>query len=203
MLEKKELRRKAIEFRDSLIFAEIKEKSEKIFQNFYLLPLYKEAKNIMTYVSIRKEINTHDFIKKALDDNKNIFIPKTNPSSKKIILSQLIDFDKDLERGHWGLLEPKKEALQPTSYEILDLIIVPGIAFSEKGYRIGYGGGYYDRFLSSLPKEVITLSLAFDSQIFESLPIESFDIPIDYILTESRLINCKLLRDKGYGLWDN
>ncbi len=196
MVEKKELRRKVIRMRDNLSNEEIKKISNKIFERFYTWPLYKDIKNIMTYVSIGKEINTHEFIKKALREEKGVFIPKTEPSSREIILSHLIDFDEDLEKCHWGLLEPKKGTLRPTSNKVLDLIIVPGVAFTEKGYRIGYGGGYYDKFLSTLAKPTPTISLAFDFQVLESLPIESFDIPVDYILTESRLIECRALRNK-------
>jgi 5-formyltetrahydrofolate cyclo-ligase len=194
-MNKKDLREKIITKRNSLSQEQIKKLSDKIFNQLYSSPIYNEAATIMSYVSIEKEIFTHNFIKEAMEDGKKILIPVTRPAKKEIILSHLIDFNKDLEMGHWGLLEPKKETLRLQSSEILDLILVPGLAFTENGHRLGYGGGYYDRFLSSLTKPVTTISLAFKFQIIETLPIESFDVPVDYILTEEKLIYCKNYRE--------
>lgn len=145
----------------------------------------------MSYVSIDKEIFTHDFIKKSIKDGKNIYIPVTKPRTKKLVLSHLIDFDNDLEKGHWGLLEPKKGTFRPHCHEILDLILVPGLIFSQNGHRLGYGGGYYDTFLSSLSKSIPTIGIAFECQVTENLPVQSHDISVDYILTEKRFIQCK------------
>lgn len=193
-MDKKHLRKEIISKIDSLSYEEIEKISNKIFKHLYSLPIYNDAAIIMSYVSIKNEIFTHDFIKKSMADRKKLFVPVTNPTTKEIILSHLIDFDKDLKKGHWGLLEPKKETLRPHSSEILDLILVPGLAFTKKGYRLGYGGGYYDRFLSSLIKPVTTISLAHKFQVIEALPIEFYDIPVDYILTEEKLIDCKYNR---------
>lgn len=194
-MDKIDLRKKFISQRNSLSHEQIKKLSDKIFNHLYSLPIYKEAATIMSYVSIEKEIYTHNFIRRAMEDNKKIFVPVTKPATKEIILSHVIDFNRDLEKGHWGLLEPKKETLRPQSSEILDLILVPGLAFTEKGHRLGYGGGYYDGFLSTLTKPVTTISLAFKFQITKTLPIESYDVPVDYILTEEKLIDCKHHRE--------
>lgn len=195
-MDKKHLRKEAIAKRNSLSHEQIKKISNNIFSQLYSLPFYNEAAIIMSYVSIGKEIFTHDFIKKSMQVGKKIFIPVTNPATKEMILSHIIDFNRDLEKGYWGILEPKKEALRPLSSEVLDLILVPGLAFTQKGDRLGYGGGYYDRFLSSLTKPVTTISLAFKFQVFETLATKSHDVPIDYILTEEKLINCKYNREE-------
>lgn len=193
-MNKKNLRKEMFTQRNALSHEQIKRISNRIFDQLYSLPIYSKATAIMSYVSIEKEIFNHDFIKKAMNDGKKIYIPVTKPATRKLVLSQLIDFNRDLEKGHWGLLEPKKGTFRPQSNEILDLILVPGLAFTETGHRLGYGGGYYDGFLSTLKKPVTTIALAFKFQIVESLPIEPHDVPVDYILTDKKLIDCKHFR---------
>lgn len=190
-MNKKDLRKSFIKKRDSLTHKEIRRISDTMFNQLYSLPIYKHASTIMSYVSINKEIFTHHFIKNSIKNGKKIYIPVTRPSTKKLALFRVIDFEHDLEKGYWGLFQPKKETFRPQSYKLLDLILVPGLAFTKEGHRLGYGGGYYDAFLSSLTKPVPTLAIAFEFQILEALPIQSHDVPVDYILTQEKLIHCK------------
>lgn len=190
-MEKSQIRRKMILKRNNLSRKQIFENSKKILNRLCSSSYYKNANHIMIYVSINKEVFTHSFIENALSDGKKIIVPKCEPSSKKIILSQIRDFQKDLEKGFKGLMEPKKEALRPVSIEQLDLILVPGLAFTKSGDRLGYGGGYYDRFLANTSKEIPKIALAFEIQIVPTLPVDFYDIPIDFIVTEKRWITCK------------
>ncbi|NBG87353.1 5-formyltetrahydrofolate cyclo-ligase [Isachenkonia alkalipeptolytica] len=188
---KKELRQEMIQQRKSLSPLEIKEKSLEIFHRLQGLSAYENARKLMTYVPFREEIHTTLLIRDFLAKNRQVFIPVTQPKEKKIIISELLDLEKDLETGHFGVMEPKPFAFRPKDPKIIDLVIVPGLAFTTSGYRIGYGGGYYDRFLPTLEQNPVTIALALDFQIVDSLPIDRYDVPVDMIVTESRVIDCQ------------
>lgn len=177
--------------RNDLTRKEIQLKSQKLFQQLYRLPLYQDSSCIMSYVSIGQEVFTHEFIIQALKEGKKIIVPVTKPDTRELLLSQVLHFKEDLTIGHWGLLEPKKEAMRPVPSSELDLILVPGLAFTMDGFRLGYGGGYYDRFLSTLEKKPPTIGLSFELQLVDEFPVEDFDIPVDFILTEKRLIEAR------------
>lgn len=190
-MDKPQIRKEMIAKRNKLSRKQILENSGKIFDRLYSSSLYKNAKTIMIYVSIGSEVFTHDFIQRAILGGKKILVPKCKPNSKKIILSHVIDFKSDLEKGFKGLIEPKKETLRPVSSDELDLILVPGLAFTKAGHRLGYGGGYYDGFLADISRDTPKIALAFELQIINTLIVESHDVPMDFILTEERLMHCK------------
>ena len=106
------------------------------------------------------------------------------------IKPSLLKSFKELEPGFFNILTPKKEFQRFIDPQEIDLVIVPGVAFKKDGYRVGYGGGYYDRFLSKIP-DVPTIAIAFSLQMVDDLPSDSFDIPVDYIYTEESIIVCK------------
>lgn len=188
-MDKNLIREEILDIRSKLGKDEHEKKSEKIVNKLMTSEFYKNASNIMVYISFKNEIDTHEFIKKAIEDGKNIFVPITIPEGKRLKPSHLKSFD-ELEIGFYNILTPKEEFIRYKDPKTIDLIIVPGLGFDTSGYRVGFGGGYYDRFLSSLP-ETPKVSIAFDFQILDKVPKESFDIPVDYIYTEKRAINCK------------
>ncbi len=189
--KKKELRQQMIRQRKSLSPLELKERSREIFQRLQGLEAYKNATKLMTYVPFQEEIHTTLVIEDFLEQNRQVFIPVTRPKEKKIIISELLDLKKDLETGHFGVMEPKPYAFRPKNPQTLDLVIVPGLAFTKSGYRIGYGGGYYDRFLPTLKQNPVTIALALDFQIVDSLPLNQYDVPVDMIVTEDQVIDCR------------
>lgn len=166
-----------------------KEKSDTIIKKLMSSKFYRNSNTIMTYISFKDEIDTHEFIKKALIDGKTILVPITISKGKQLKPSQIKDFN-ELEIGFYNILTPKKEFIRYVNPKDIDLIIVPGLGFDKEGFRVGFGGGYYDRFLSHLDK-VIKVSIAFDFQILDRLPREDFDIPVDYIYTEKRIIETR------------
>lgn len=163
--------------------------SKIIIDQIFDSTFYNESKTIMTFVSFSDEVDTHNFIKRSLADGKRILVPITFPKTKEIKPSEIYDFD-ELEVGYYNILTPKEEYIRFINPEEIDLAIVPGVAFNRDGYRVGYGGGYYDRFLSQYT-DIIKLGIAFDLQIVDKLPIEDFDIPVDIIFTEREIIPCK------------
>ncbi|KAB3532150.1 5-formyltetrahydrofolate cyclo-ligase [Alkaliphilus pronyensis] len=187
---KNELRKSVLKKREALTKDFIKAKSKIIATTLMETSHYKNAHSIMVFVSFRNEVDTYDIIQHILSSGKRVFVPLANPKTKELSICEIKDFHNDLEIGNFGVLEPKKEALRLVSPQILDLIIVPGLVFDDRGYRIGYGGGFYDRFLSEIPN-IPTVSLAFEMQMVDSVPFDNYDIPVRYIITEERFIKCK------------
>lgn len=162
--------------------------SKDIINKLYESDLYSDSKIIMTFISFGDEVDTHEFIKKSLKDGKRIVVPITFPKTKEIRPSELFDFN-ELKIGFYNILTPKDEFIRFIDPKEIDLIVVPGVGFDRNGFRVGYGGGYYDRFLSKYP-DAVKLGIAFDLQLIDEVPKEDFDIPVDLILTENEIIHC-------------
>ena len=181
---KNQLKESILEKRNSLSKTEIIEKSKKIKDNLFNLKHYKNSKTIMFFVSFNSEAHTHEMIKESLK-NKTIIVPKV--VHHELEPSVIIDFD-NLMPSRFGILEPIET--MKIAYKNIDLVLVPGIAFDKEGHRIGYGFGYYDKFLTKVPK-AIKIGLAFDFQVVEKIPKEMHDVPVDMIVTEERVVECK------------
>ncbi len=188
---KKEMRREILTRRGMLSEREILEKSQAIFQHLRHFPSYKAAQNVMVYIDFRSEVKTHEIIQDLINVDKKAIVPICVPATREMILSHLKNPAEELAEGNFGVFEPKEEYIRPIDAAEIDLVIVPGVAFDREGYRIGYGGGYYDRFFEKLPKKIPAVALAFDLQLVEAVPTESFDQAVDYIITESEIISCK------------
>ncbi|HLR21125.1 MAG TPA: 5-formyltetrahydrofolate cyclo-ligase [Tissierellaceae bacterium] len=188
-MKKNIIRKEILEERGKLDDKRHKQSSKKIIDSVLKSPYYKKSKILMVFVSTPDEIDTHRFIEQAIEDGKIVTVPITIPETKELKPSQITSLD-ELELGFYNILSPKEEFIRHIDPKEIDLVIVPGLGFDSSGYRVGYGGGYYDRFLSKLPN-VIKLSIAFDFQILEKVPKDDFDIPVDYIFTEKRIVDCK------------
>jgi len=193
---KNQLREKILKLRQKLHQSQIEVKSQKIFQNLILMDIFKDSKNIMAYMAFRNEVDTLPVINYCLCNDKKIILPISIKETRQLVLSELKDPDKELRKGTYGIKEPAPEYVRLFSPKELDLILVPAVAFDLNGYRLGYGGGYYDRFLSSLTGKIPTVGLAFEMQIIQKIPAESTDQPVDYIATEKKIIDCVNGKDK-------
>ena len=147
------------------------------------LPQYLDAKTIYTYVGCRGEVDTISLIRRAAEDGKRVAVPK--------VLGDIMEFfyleDPDtLEPGMMGIPEPDPERAEMAKEEDA-LMIMPGLAFAPDGARVGFGGGYYDKYLAAHP-DLVKVALAFSYQIFDELPMEKLDIPVPVIVTEDRVI---------------
>lgn len=188
---KKDMREALLAKRKQLTNEEIIYKSKSIFNRLSSTDIYQKASKVMLYISFRNEVLTREIIDDLLRRGKRVFIPITVPATKAIIVSELKDPDEDLQTGNFGVLEPKYDAVREVEANILDLVLVPGVGFDEEGYRIGYGAGYYDRFLPRISPAVPTVGLAFEAQMVDRLPRDEYDFPVQYVLTEDRLIKTK------------
>ena len=165
----------------------------KLISDWYLeLDSYKEAGIIFVYSAMAKEIPTKGIIHTALNDGKKVALPKIRTGVKVGAEMDFVFINKDTEykSGVYGILEPVSDEFIDVN-DINDRVemLIPGLCFDIKGRRIGYGGGYYDRYLTKCPKDKFHITaLAYEYQIFESLPFTENDKPVNLIVTENRCI---------------
>ncbi|MFC0522607.1 5-formyltetrahydrofolate cyclo-ligase [Pontibacillus salicampi] len=178
---KKRLRKKGIQLLKGMEAIERQELSVSIMDNLFQTSMWKRADVIGTTIPQEHELDTTILIHKAWEEGKKIAVPKCYPERNELLFYTLTSFEQ-LEIVFYGLKEPKVELTKECSKEAIDLMIVPGLLFDYSGYRIGYGGGYYDRYLSDFPNT--TVALAANAQVTENLPFETFDIPVDHLVTE-------------------
>lgn len=184
METKAEIRKRILEVRGALTINEVEVKSEAILQNVLKTPEYIEADNILLYADYNNEVMTHGIFEDALMRKKRVYFPKSDSLTNTMVFYQILS-EKQLEKGFMGILEPKENMQLCYRFHADEdtLVLLPGVAFDTAGFRIGYGRGFYDKFLSSR-RQLSTMALAFACQIVEELPREAHDIKMDKIVTE-------------------
>jgi 5-formyltetrahydrofolate cyclo-ligase len=188
--KKEFLRNEMLNKRDLLSADERFEKSAEIASRLVKLPEIIKAESIFTYVSFRSEVDTHRIIDSFLVKGKVVSVPLSDMKKKVINPFIIKSLENDLVPGVFGILEPDLGKIDPVIADKIDIVIMPGAAFSENGCRIGYGGGFYDRFLQQ--RNITSYALAFDFQLVDEVPFDpEFDVKVDYIVTERRVIECK------------
>jgi 5-formyltetrahydrofolate cyclo-ligase len=181
-MTKTEWRKKTKQLLTSMDVKDRKDRSEKIANHLYQTQQWHKCERIGITVSRNFELDTYRIIENAWKEGKKVCVPKCYSEDKKMEFRELSSFD-ELENVYMDLYEPITAKTQIVSTENIDLLVVPGLVFDQSGYRIGYGGGYYDRYLVNYTGE--TVALAFYDQIAEQLPHEDFDIPVQQIITET------------------
>ncbi|MGE1011984.1 5-formyltetrahydrofolate cyclo-ligase [Bacillus wiedmannii] len=179
--EKVRLRKRIIEHMNSLSEERYTTLSEQIAFSLYAQKEWAEAKTIGITLSMENEVNTYAIIEKAWEEGKKVVVPKCNKGTRTMSFRQISNFDQ-LEIVYMNLREPIPARTEEVNADDIDLQIVPGVAYTERGERIGYGGGYYDRYLVHYKGK--TLSLAYSFQIVEHIPVEPFDKNVEKIITE-------------------
>ena len=179
-IQKTALRKHLLEKRDS-ISAEFRDiSSNKIHQNLNQVDSYINSQNIACYFPIGSEIDTHSIMLGILEQGKNMLLPKITENNMEFFVVPNLE---KLEKGRFDIMEPKDSCKKA---ENVDCILVPTVGISKSGDRLGYGSGYYDKFLSST--DAIKISLTYSKQIVKFVPSESHDIKIDLIITEDEII---------------
>ena len=149
-----------------------------------VMPLFKDAKTVMCYLSAFNEPDTFEIISLLLSQGKRVVVPVTDTNACTITPSYLTSLD-GLRSGSYGIAEPSEYA--PADAADIDISVIPGIAFDRSGMRIGFGKGYYDRFLSEF--RGLKLGLCYEFQLYDSVPHDRHDIPMDIIITEGNIYN--------------
>lgn len=183
-MQKEELRRLYIKRREELSPEQRQRLSLSIVERIRELPAFKDAKKVLLFCPHRGEPDITPLFDVVIKEGKELILPKVNGNNLKLIRVR----DKgDIKPGAFCILEPQGD--EEVSPEEVDLSLVPGVAFDKEGYRLGFGKGYYDRLLGSLAG--LKVGVAYDFQVVERLPRDSWDRPVDLVLTEKNLYGGK------------
>ena len=175
-MNKKELRQKIREKKRAMTIEEIEAKSARLGELFLASDAYQNAKSIYGYLPYNQEVRTVAMREQAMKDGKRIAVPKCYGDEMRFIFMD--DLSK-VEKGYSNIPEPIAD--DPIADDETALVLMPGMAFDPHGHRIGYGGGFYDKFLAKEPNHP-TLALCYDFQMVEYLETEEFDIPVDTVI---------------------
>lgn len=183
-MEKNEAREYMKKLRRQLSEEEIQEKSAEISAVLFSLDYFKNARTVMVYLSAFREVDTAEIVEKLSNSGKKIVVPVCNTDTFTITPSYVSGFC-DMHKGAYGIWEP--DEIKEAQVGDIDLIIVPGIAFDVKGNRCGFGKGYYDRLLGE--SRAVKIGLCYDFQVVDELETDEFDVAMDMIITERRVID--------------
>lgn len=175
-MDKKQLRKQIRELKKAMTLAQIEEKSKQLKEQFCACEQYRTAKTVYGYMPYNQEVRTVPILEQALLDGKPVAVPKVYGDEMRFIY--LSDFSA-VENSDMGIPEPIAD--NPVADDPTALVLMPGIAFDPMGHRIGYGGGFYDKFLALEPEHP-TVALCYDFQMLPKLETEEFDIPVDLVL---------------------
>jgi 5-formyltetrahydrofolate cyclo-ligase len=169
--------------RRSLSCDDIREKSNKVFENILKSGKLAKAKNICVYMNAFNEVDTSDIIKYCLDVGKEVFVPVVDGDNIYIC-----KYEESTEKGAFGISEPVNKVKKNT--DEIDVFIIPGLAFSVRGGRVGFGKGYYDKLLNNTTG--IRIGILYNFQLVENIENESHDILMNWLITESKVIKCEV-----------
>ena len=205
-MNKQELRAQILQTRDALTDAQRHNYSSEITRSVRNLEEYQKAQKVLLFASFRSEVDTRELTRVALVDGKEVFFPKVqcNKDGCKEMEFYRVTSENDLEKGYQGIPEPggdENNRLKPEKSTKDIFVLVPGAVFDKQGHRIGYGGGFYDRFLMRLEQEVpqnaqvntYKVAIAFACQVLSEglIPVEPHDVRMDIIVTEQGVYKCK------------
>lgn len=173
---------------DAFTKEELENKYKEIENKVFEFANFMEAQTAFLYTPSNTEIPTEAIIKKALYIEKGIILPVFTDAKNAFNLYKISDYDKDLVRNANDILEPDPERCKKVSLDDIDIAIIPGLAFDDKGGRIGFGNNYFSRLITKLPETCRKVSLAYEEQIVDQIQMESRKYTVDIIITDKRVI---------------
>ena len=185
---KSEIRRDTVALRDALTKKQHAEKSGAIMERLFEFANFLESRIVLFYLSHKSEVDTEPMIRKALALEKVVALPLIDEEKAGIVPFKVDNLDSDTGPGYRGIREPTPERCKEIPVQQVNLAIIPGIAFDVRGGRIGYGTGFYDRFIPDLDITTRKVALAFECQIVPQIPMEPHDRYTDIIITEERVV---------------
>ncbi|WLR49791.1 5-formyltetrahydrofolate cyclo-ligase [Bacillus tianshenii] len=188
MDEKKQFRRRMKQRLNQITVETHKVWSQCITEKLVDHPFYKDANTIGITVPMPSEVNTWSIIEHAWKAGKGVAVPKCIPSERKMNF-HLFTSSSQLEEAYAGLYEPISHETERVDKNDIDLLVVPGLCFDERGYRLGFGGGYYDRFLEGYQNR--TAALAFEIQVLTYIPTEQYDLAVETLITNKKVWMCR------------
>ena len=187
--DKRALRERLVARRDAIDVEQRAAASQAIASRIVALAGYDRARVVLLTLPFRSEWNALLLARHALSAGKTVVAPRVDPAARMLRLLRIVDLDRDVEPGYRGIPEPRADR-PAIALAGIDWVLVPGIAFDPAGKRLGYGGGYYDRLLPLLPAAAERVAGAFETQIVECVPAARYDIGVDCIVTERRVLAC-------------
>ena len=196
---KQALRQSIIAARQKLAVVEHDAFSLAIVKSIMQLDAYQRAKTVLAYMSFGAEFATAAWVQHALQDGKQVFLPRVNSSSRQLELFQVVDLQLDVAPGKWDIPEPLLQRCRRVEdSEQIDFILLPGVAFARDGSRLGYGGGFYDKLLERIDPasghhHPLLAAAAFSLQLVAEIPQEATDRKVDWLITENEVIDCGIV----------
>jgi len=185
---RQQLRRQILAQRDGLTTDERHEKSAMVANNLWLLDEFANTATVFIYVNFRSEVETLPLIRQCLARGMRVAVPLTDTDNSCLIAVAISDPDRDLRPGYCGILEPASGQRQAVDPKEIETIILPGSVFDADGGRLGYGGGYYDRFIADSAPQALRIGIAFEQQVVAKVPLLPHDQHLHILVTEERAI---------------
>jgi len=186
MDDKRDIRKRILRTRNAMTREEIASGSRAIVKRLTGLDQISRASTLMVYLGFGSEALVDDLILWGWEAGKRLAVPLCRPASRELIACRIEGFD-ELECGHYGIREPKTGLIRAVPQGEIDAVVIPAVAFDRQGHRLGYGGGYYDRFLPGAPRAE-RIGVAFACQIVAEIPADPHDVTMDRIVTEREII---------------
>jgi len=198
---KQSLRQSIIAARQNMAAIDRAELSREITQRILNLTSYRNSGSVLGYMSFGAEFDTGGWVRQVLQNGKHLLLPKVNTSTKQLELYRVTDLQRDLAPGPWNIYEPVPEHCIKVDAQVRpDFVLLPGVAFGRDGSRLGYGGGYYDKLLARIAPgtkdcQPALVAAAFSMQLAKDIPQEATDRKVEWLITESEVIDCGMKRD--------
>ena len=181
---KADLRKQVLARRDTLGEAERKSLSECITARLLTLDAFRTAGSVMAYVGFDSEIDTARFVAETLSRGKTLVLPRVERGNRSLKLHEVRDPENQLEAGVWGIRQPRADLCPEIPAAQIEFVLVPGVAFTRSCQRLGYGGGFYDRFIGSLARRPALVAAVYALQVLPELPMSETDQCVDLVMTE-------------------
>ena len=193
---KQALRQSIIAAREKLPASERLHLSHAIIGSVCDLAAYRQAQTVLGYLNFGAELAAELWVQQALADGKRVLLPRVNRASRHLDLYKVQDLQQDVAPGSWGIREPVVErCIKEDALGTVDFILLPGVAFTREGARLGYGGGYYDKLLAQMPHRPTLVAGAFALQVVQEIPQEKTDRNVGWLVTEDETIRCNFGRE--------
>ena len=183
-MSKSEIRKRILAAREALDPATRRDLGARITPRLLALPAYRDARCVMAYVGFGAEFDTGAFIADVLASGKSLVLPRVERAARSIRLHAVRDPVTELAPGVWGIREPRADICAEVSPAAVDFVLVPGVAFTPRCERLGYGGGYYDRLIRGSAVRPALAAAAFSLQVVPELPVTPTDQTVDLVITE-------------------
>ena len=196
MNNRNRLRKERLALRDQLDPGLRAEKSRRISGLISAHPVVGDAAHLFVYINFRSEVETINLVRQLIEAGKTVSVPLTLLEESRLLAVQVTDPDRQLAPGCYGIPEPTAEQVRAAVVEpsTIDTVLIPGSVFDRTGGRLGYGGGFYDRFLVESAPQATRAAMAFELQLVERVPMESHDQYMDLLVTEKQIYDCRRLR---------